>query len=350
MDIFHNTFAVRRTTVAFVCCAAAVVSFFALSLFFGTVDIPAAGVCDALLGRSANEAWGFIVVRSRLVQAITAMLCGAALSAAGLTLQTCFANPLADTSILGVNAGASLGVALAFFLLGGGFVGGGFSLAGFSLALVAAFAGAAAVLVLLAAFAAVLRSSLMLLIAGIMVSYVASAAISLLSSFATAEGVHSYVFWGMGNFGGVSLEMLPAFAVVIIVALAVALSMVKPLNAMLLGDDYAANLGIAVRGVRLRMLAVTGVLGATVTAFCGPVAFIGLAVPHVARFMAGTSDHRVLMPLTVTCGAAVALACGFVCNLPAGNVFIPLNAVMSLWGVPVIMYVLFSARGRSRLT
>ena len=332
----------KRITSVFACSAAATVVLFCLNVFFGSVDIPAAGVCDVLLGRSSNEAWRFIVLESRLVQAVTAMLGGAALSAAGLMLQTCFANPLADTSILGVNAGASLGAALAIMLLGGGLASATLPVSGFVLVLVAAFVGSAAVLAMLSAFAAVLRSNLLLLISGIMVSYVTSAFISLLSSFATVEGVHLYVFWGMGNFGGVSSGMLPLFAAVITAGLVGSALMIKPLNIMLLGDGYARNLGVPVRSARLKILVITGVLGATVTAFCGPVAFIGLAVPHVARFLSGTVNHKVIMPLAMVCGAAVALACNFVCNLPAGNgIFIPLNAVMSLWGVPVILYVLF---------
>ena len=174
----------KRITSVFACSAAATVVLFCLNVFFGSVDIPAAGVCDVLLGRSSNEAWRFIVLESRLVQAVTAMLGGAALSAAGLMLQTCFANPLADTSILGVNAGASLGAALAIMLLGGGLASATLPVSGFVLVLVAAFVGSAAVLAMLSAFAAVLRSNLMLLISGIMVSYVTSAFISLLSSFA----------------------------------------------------------------------------------------------------------------------------------------------------------------------
>lgn len=334
----------KRIPAASAGSALAAAAFFCLCLFTGAADIPAGAVVGALFGHSGNAAWDFIVVDSRLVQAAAATLGGAALSAAGLMLQTCFANPLADTSILGVNAGASLGAAIALMLIGGTAA----SVSGYALTLVAALAGAAAVLVLLSALAAVLRGSLMLLIAGVMVSYVVSAIISVLSSLATAEGVRQYVFWGMGDFGGVTRGAMPVFAAVTAAGLAGALMLVKPLDAMLLGDDYARNLGIHTKSARLKILAVTGVLGATVTAFCGPVAFLGLAVPHVARFLAGTVSHRKVMPLAMLCGAAVALICDFACAAAASRgLFVPLNAVMSLWGVPVALYVLAFGRRRN---
>lgn len=335
----------RRFYISLVVAAVAAVAFFALNIFFGSVHIAPATVVDALAGRGGiDEAAEFIVLSSRVPQAVAAALCGAGLAAAGLMLQTLFDNPLADPSILGINSGASLGVAIVILSTGGGAAIAGIGLSGFALTVAAAFAGAAVVLALLTAMAAVVRNGLVLLIAGIMVGYVISAVVELLSSIATAEGVRSYVFWGMGSFGGVSREMLPAFALLMLSAMAFSLTLARPLDAMLLGDNYAANLGVSVRRMRILVFLATGVLSAVPTAMCGPVAFIGLAVPHIARFASGAATHGRLMPLAMLCGAAVAEICNLVCNLPADGTIIPLNVVTSLWGVPVIFYVLMSAR------
>lgn len=335
-----------RTKVSVIVSAVAVALFGVLNIFVGSVDIPAADILKAIVNGDAGDPMSFMVTDIRIPGAVTAALCGAALASAGLMLQTVFANPLADPSVLGINAGASLGVALAVLLLGGGALTLGQGLGAFMLTSLAAFAGAALVLALLVAFAATLRNGLVLLIAGIMVSYIVSAVIELLYTVATAEGIRSYVFWGMGNFGGVSREMLPAFSCVMIIALVGALAMIKPLNAMLLGENYASNLGVSVRRARLWVFVITGVLSAVPTAMCGPVAFIGLAVPHMARFASGTSNHRALIPLTMLMGAAVALVCRLICSVAWGGAAIPLNVVTSLWGVPVILYVLFASSRR----
>ncbi len=340
----------KRVVIATVIAALSALVFGILNVFCGSVHIPVTEVVAVFTGGDVGETARFIVLDSRLPQAITSVLCGASLAAAGLMLQTVFANPLADPSVLGINAGASLGVAVAVLLLGGGVVAGGLSLTGFALTVVSAFVGAALVLLLLTVFAATLRSGLVLLIAGIMVGYIISAVIELLSSIATAEGVHSYIFWGMGNFGGVSRNILPVFCLVMLAALFFALLMSKSLNALLLGDNYAMNLGVSVRRARLLVFVITGILSAVPTALCGPVAFIGLAVPHMARFASATSNHRVLLPLCMLMGAAVAGACNLVCNLPGNGMLIPLNVVTSMWGVPVILYVLFSAARRRNLS
>ena len=339
----------RRALISVCVSASAALAFFVLNVFCGSVHLSPSEVVGALAGGEVGETVRFIVLDSRLPQAVTAAVCGASLAAAGLMLQTVFANPLADSSILGINAGASLGVAVAVLLLGGGVVAGGISLSGFALTIVAAFAGAALVLAVLTVFAATLRSGLVLLIAGIMVGYIISAVIELLSSLATAEGVHSYVFWGMGSFGGVSRGMLPAFCAVMLCSLVAALALSKPLNAMLLGDNYALNLGVSARRVRLCAFVVTGMLSAVPTALCGPVAFIGLAVPHMARFASATCDHRRLLPLVMLMGAAVAEICNLVCSIPGGGMLIPLNVVTSMWGVPVVLYVVFSANRHRNL-
>ena len=314
---------------------------FSLNLVFGSVRIPVADVVGILMGDvTAKPSWQYIVLESRLPQALTAMLCGAALAVSGLLLQTAFRNPLAGPGVFGVNSGAGVGVALVMLLLGGSLSVGSVSLSGFVAVLTAAFVGAMSVIALIFFFSTLVRSSVMLLIVGIMIGYIANSAVSLLNFFATDEGVKSYMVWGMGSFGGVSSAHMPMFAAITLLGLLGAVVLIKPLNALMLGDRYAENLGINVLRVRNWLLAVTGLLTAVTTAFCGPVAFIGLAVPHVVRLLFVTDNHRVLMPATILMGAVVALLCNIVCFLPGESGVIPLNAVTPLIGAPVIIYVI----------
>jgi len=318
---------------------------FAINLVVGAVDIPLKEVVNILMGgKSEHASWEFIVMQSRLPQGITAMLCGASLAVSGLMLQTAFRNPLADPGIFGINSGASLGVALVMLLMGGSISAGAFSLTGFVATLAAAFVGAMLVMALILMFATMVRNNVMLLIIGIMIGYIATSAISLLNFFATEEGVQSYMVWGLGNFGGVSMEQMPAFVIICLGGLVAALLLIKPLNALLLGERYAENLGINTQRVRNWLLVVTGLLTAITTAFCGPVAFIGLAVPHIARMLLGTENHRSLMPATILTGAAIALICNIICVLPGDRGIIPLNAVTPVIGAPVIIYVILKQR------
>ena len=323
-----------------------IVLLLAANLLVGSVAIPAGEVLRILMGEDAGrESWHYIVWEARLPQALTALLAGSALAVCGLLLQTAFRNPLAGASVLGVNSGAGLGVAVVMLLLGGSITAAGFSFSGFFSILLGAFAGAMAVMALILFFSTLVRSHVMLLIIGLMVGYLVSSVVSLLNFLATAEGVQSYLVWGMGNFGGVSLRQLPAFASVVLLGLAGALLLIKPLNALLLGERYAENLGVRVRRVRHALLAVVGVLTAVTTAFCGPVLFIDLAVPHIARLLLGTANHRILLPATLLAGGAVALACNLVCLLPGEAGLIPLNAVTPLIGAPIVIYVIVSQRG-----
>ena len=322
-----------------------VIILFALNLLLGSVRIPAADVVSILLGNEASKAsWQFIVLESRLPQAITATLCGAALAVSGLMLQTAFRNPLAGPSVFGINSGAGLGVALVMLFLGGGLSVGSVSITGFAAILSAAFVGSMTVMAIIFFFSTLVRNSVMLLIIGIMIGYISNSAISLLNFFATDEGVKSYMVWGMGSFGGVSMSNMPVFAIVTIAGLFGALLLIKPLNALMLGDRYAENLGVNIMQVRNWLLIVTGVLTAITTAFCGPVAFIGLAVPHIARLLLTTDNHRQLLPATLLCGSVVALVCNLICYLPGESGVIPLNAVTPLIGAPVIIYVIARKR------
>lgn len=322
-----------------------VVSLVAANLLFGSVEIPVEAVWHILRGEEVEKSsWAYIIWESRFPQCITALLCGAALSVSGLMLQTVFNNPLADSSILGISSGASLGVALVV-MAGGGMAAGAFSISGFFSVVFGALAGAVLVLLLILFLSSLIKSGVMLLIAGIMIGYVVSSVISLLSFFSASDNVHSFVVWGLGDFGGVSLEQLPAFSFCIAAGLLMAILLVKPLNALLLGPRYAENLGISVRRVRNLLLLSTGMLTAVTTAFCGPISFIGLAVPHVARLLLGTSNHHSLMPVTLLCGAAMALLCNLLCVLPGGSVgVIPLNAVTPVLGAPVVIYVIINRR------
>ncbi len=314
---------------------------FVLNLLLGSVSIPADEVMNILMGEETVKAsWQYIVLQSRLPQAMTAMLCGAALAVSGLLLQTAFRNPLAGPSVFGINSGAGLGVALVMLLLGGGLSIGSVSISGFAAVLTAAFIGAMLVMLLIFFFSTLVRNNVMLLIIGIMIGYISNSAISLLNFFATDEGVKSYMVWGLGSFGGVSMANMPVFALVTLVGLAGALLLMKPLNALMLGDRYAENLGVNILKVRNWLLIVTGILTAITTAFCGPVAFIGLAVPHIARLILTTDNHRQLLPATLLCGAVVALLCNLICFLPGEKGVIPLNAVTPLIGAPVIIYVI----------
>ena len=322
-----------------------VMALFAANLLYGSVKIPAHEVVSILFGgESTHSSWHYILWESRLPQALTALLTGAALATSGLMLQTAFNNPLAGPDVLGINAGAGLGAAIVLLLFGGAIPASSLLFSG-SLALVAAaFVGALIVTALILLFATRLRSNVMLLIIGMMIGYIVSSAVSLLNFFSTAEGVQSYMMWGMGNFGGVSRTQLPFFSAFILIGLAIALSLIKPLNALLLGDRYARNLGINIRRTRTLLLLATGLLVATTTAYCGPINFIGLAVPHIARLMLGTGNHRTLMPVTLLMGGLIALLCNLISILPGDNGLLPLNAITPIIGAPVIIYVIMSKR------
>lgn len=322
-----------------------IIVLFAANLLYGSVRIPASEVFHILFGgESAHVSWNYIIWESRLPQALTALFTGAALASSGLMLQTAFNNPLAGPDILGINSGAGLGAAIVLLLFGGIMPAGNLLFSG-SLALVAAaFVGAIMVTLLILLFASRLRSHTMLLIIGMMIGYIVSSAVSLLNFFSTAEGVQSYMMWGMGNFGGVSRAQLPLFCGFILVGLTIAISLVKPLNALLLGDRYARNLGINVRRTRALLLLSTGLLVAVTTAYCGPINFIGLAVPHIARLVLGTGDHRSLMPAALLTGSFIALLCNLISILPGDNGLLPLNAITPIIGAPVIIYVILNRR------
>lgn len=314
-----------------------------LGLLLGSVDIPAADVLNTLLGQAPDEITRIIVIETRLPALLTAALAGMALAVAGLLMQTAFANPLAGPSIMGISTGASLGVALALMAFPAviGLWG--------RLALVSgAFVGAMAVMAVLLLFSSLVRSSTLLLIVGILTGYLASSAITLLNFFASSESVHSFVLWGLGSFSGVALGDLPLLGLLTLIFTAATAFYAKPLDAMLLGERYASNVGVNVAATRSGLLLISGALTATITAWCGPIGFIGLAVPHIARLLIRSNAHHRLIPVTALCGAATGLLCQILSTAPAlTRGVIPINAITPIIGVPVIIYVLLKRKNLS---
>lgn len=316
------------------------------SLMYGSVPIPLDGFIDILLGNEPERAsWKKILIQTRLPQAVTAMLAGASLAGSGLLLQTLFSNPLAGPSILGISDGANMGVAAVMLYFGGSLSQlSDLPVSGYPAIILAAFAGACIVLGIILYFSSKIKNNVMLLIIGIMIGYLASSLISILNFYASTDRVHAYVMWGLGNFSGVSLGRLPLFAACSLVGLFVAVLLIKPLNALLLGEMYAANLGIHIKRTRMFILISTGLLTAVTTAFCGPISFIGLAVPHVARLILGSSNHKMLLPVTLLAGSCIALLCTILMVVPGTDLVLPLNAVTPLVGAPVIIYVIVNRK------
>lgn len=331
---------VNNKVVAYALAVLSLLLLFIANLSFGSVGIPFGEVLSILAGGESEWTWSVIVLELRLPQALTAVLAGASMSVAGLLLQTVLRNPLAGPEVLGVNSGAGLGVAVVM-LCGIS----SFALNGYWAVLGGALVGALLVMLVIMFLSTLLRNNMFLLIAGVAVSYITSSAITLLNYFSTAEGLQSYTVWGMGDLGGVPMDKIAFFAPVILLLLFFSLVMMKPLNAMLVGDAYAVNLGINVKRVRCIALCVAGLLTAVVISFCGPVSFIGLAVPHIARISLRSNNHRHLIPSTIILGASVTLLCNLVCQLANSTTPLPLNAVTPLVGAPVIIYVVLKNKG-----
>lgn len=319
---------------------------FMAGLMTGSVSIPCSAVWRVLIGEDegVSESWRFIILESRLPQMVTAMLSGSCLATAGLMMQTVFRNPLAGPDVFGINGGAGLGVALVMLLAGGSVTLGTLGVTGNVAILAAAFAGAMAVMAIILFSSTLVRDGVMLLVIGIMVGYLSSSVVTLLNYSATEQGIRSFMLWGMGSLDGVTPSLLPLYVTITLAALVLSLLMVKPLNLLSLGDNYARNLGLNTRRARNHALLLTGLLTAVVTAYCGPIAFIGLAVPHIARLLTVTDDMRRLLPITMLTGAVVTMACHLLCFVPGEAGMLPLNAVTPLIGAPVIIYVIIRKR------
>ena len=335
----------KRNVCIILLLVAGIIVLFAMNLIVGSVRIPLADVCDILFDKfDGKESWKYIVMENRLPQALTAMLCGASLAVCGLMLQTAFRNPLAGPDVFGISSGAGLGVAIVMLFLGGSVSTTLFTISGFLAILTSAFIGAIVVTMIILFLSTMVKNSVLLLIVGLMVGYVSSSAVALLNFFASEEGVKSYMVWGMGNFGGVSMNHMLLFALLCLVGIIASTFLIKPLNIMLLGTQYAESLGINIRQIRNLLLVTVGLLTAVTTAFCGPISFIGLAIPHISRLLFRTDNHQILLPGTVLTGAVIALFCNLICYLPGELGIIPLNAVTPLIGAPVIIYVIIKRR------
>ncbi len=335
-----------RTGVRLAVLAAVTLACVLVSLAAGSARIPVSEVVTILTGGEAERAsWRGIVLDFRLPKALSAALAGAALAVSGLMMQTLFRNPLAGPYVLGVSAGASLGVAVVVLSVGAGAsrMLAGFGLAG-DLGLVAAASLGSGAVLALVFFVAKRVSTLTLLILGVLFGYATSALVTVLVHFSLAERIQAYLTWTFGSFGGVTWSQLRILAPVLTAGLALAALASKPLNALLLGESYAASMGVAVERARYLILASTALLAGAVTAFCGPIAFLGVAVPHLVRGLLGVADHRLLIPASVLAGASVALVSDLVAQLPGSQAVLPLNAVTALIGAPVIAVVVLRRR------
>lgn len=314
-----------------------------LNLTMGSVPVPVDEVFRILFhGSSDNDVWYNIVMKTRLPQTLTALACGAGLSVAGLEMQTVFHNPLAGPSVLGISSAASLGVA--FVVLLSGTLGGGimtqFGFIGNTALTMAAVAGALLVMMLIVYLSQKVEGNTTLLIVGVLIGYIATAIIGVLKYFSTEEDIRAYVIWGLGSFARVTGGQVYVFVLLMAVILPFTMLLAKPLNILLLGELYAENLGLNVRRARLLIIATAGVLTAVTTAYCGPIMFIGLAVPHISRGLFRVEDHRVTLPATMFCGASLALVCNLIARMPGFEGALPINSVTALIGAPVALMVL----------
>ncbi|HKP96188.1 MAG TPA: iron ABC transporter permease [Fibrobacteria bacterium] len=323
---------------------------FCLGLAMGSVSIPLREVAGGLLGRPVSDpVWGPILWQLRLPRCLAAMLAGSALALSGLEMQTLFRNPLADPFSMGISSGATLGVAVA--MLAGAAVGadvpGFLALRGLGSQLGAAgsaMAGAGLVMAVVLAVARRIRSDTTLLILGLMFGQIAGALVSVLQAFSDSEQIRAFAFWGFGSYAGVTWAQMPVLAGAVLAGIALGAACAKPLNALLLGPAYARSLGVPIRSLRLLLLAGASVLAGSVTAFCGPVAFLGLAVPHLCRGIFRTADHRILIPACLLLGASLSLFSDLASRLPGTGRALPLNAVTALMGAPVVIWVLLRRR------
>lgn len=341
-----------RIALVLTALGAAVILLAVLGLVLGPVRVPLLDTVQVLFGAEPSDPrWQVIVWNMRLPRVLTALAAGSALGVAGLQLQTLFRNTLADPYILGVSSGASLGVAVVVLL--GGAAGGGFTtaVAGASRAaeVIAAALGAAAMLTLVLVLSRWTRSAATLLLIGVMIGAASTALVSLAMVYSDPQRVQQYLLWGLGSFAGTGWGDLELLLPLVAVGLLTAAMTIRPLNALLLGESYAATMGINVHRARIITVVSASLLAGVTTAFCGPIAFLGLVVPHVARIVMSTSDHRVVVPAVVLLGAVAALGCGIVSQVPGSDLVIPINAVTALVGAPVVIAVLLRARRGSGL-
>lgn len=323
-----------------------IVLLFLFNLFIGTITIPFEDLLDIIFGNNTDSTNSVIVLNYRLPQAITALFAGAALSVSGLLMQTLFKNPLADPSMLGVSSGAGLGVSIIVLLTG---IIGEKALVSFGLwadlsVSIAAFVGASMVLLLLLLFSFKLKNMTSLIIIGLMISYLAGSITDIMKYFSMKEDIHAFVIWGLGSFSAVGSSKIWFFTISISIGLILSILLIKKLNIIILGDTYAENLGLNIKKNNIAIILISGFLTAIVTAYCGPISFLGLAVPHLTRFIFRTSDHRILLPTTMLMGMSVSLLCNIVARIPGFEGNLPINAVTAFIGAPVVIWVILRKR------
>lgn len=323
-------------------CIALIVSFFA-NISLGSVTIPTKEVFKSLIGNIDNESWYYIIHNYRLPKAFTAILVGSGLGISGLLMQTLFRNPLAGPFVLGISSGASLGVAMV--ILGAGIFAGLASLliSKWTLVLAASF-GSFLVLLAVLAVAAKVRDGMAILIIGLMFGSITAAVVSVLSYFSSAQKLQQYIFWGFGSLGNLSWYELTIFFIIYILGILLSILSIKALDTLLLGENYAKSLGLNIKKSRLIIILATSFLAGTITAFSGPIAFIGLAIPHMVRQIFITSNHRILLPAVFIFGAIVMLICDIIAQLPSIEYTLPINAITSLIGAPVVIWLLVRKR------
>lgn len=336
-----------KTAILMMMLGISILIFFILNLLLGSVSIPMPDIIEILLGKNGdNIIWTNIILKSRLPQALTAAMAGAGLAVSGLLMQTVFRNPLAGPSVLGISSGASLGVACVVLLSGsvGGVALSKLGVIGEVTITLSAIVGSLLIMALIAFVAQKVRGNVTLLIMGVMIGYIANAIIGVLKFFSAEEDIRAYVIWGLGSFSRVSGGQTTVFIVLMLVLLPSAFFLIKTLNLLLLGDSYARNLGLNIKRARLLVIGCSGVLVAVVTAYCGPVVFLGLAVPHICRGLFHTSNHATILPASLLGGASLALLCNLIARMPGFEGALPVNSVTALVGAPVVMWVLFNKR------
>lgn len=335
------------TSLLMLLLAMSIIVFLILNLLLGTVSIPVGDVINILLGGECdNRIWINIILKSRLPQSLTAAMAGAGLAVSGLLMQTVFRNPLAGPSVLGISSGASLGVACVVLLSGsiGGVALSKLGVVGEVTITLSAIIGSLLIMALIAYVAQKVRGNVTLLIMGVMIGYIANAIIGVLKFFSAEEDIRTYVIWGLGSFSRVSGGQTTVFLVLMLILLPMSFFLIKTLNLLLLGDAYARNLGLNIKQARLLVIGCSGVLVAVVTAYCGPIVFLGLAVPHICRGLFRTSNHATILPASLLAGASLALVCNLIARLPGFEGALPVNSVTALVGAPVVMWVLFDKR------
>ncbi len=317
---------------------------FVLNVSLGSIYIPFESVLGSLFGSIENDTWQVIITNYRLPKAVTAVLVGSGLGISGLLMQTLFKNPLAGPFVLGISSGASLGVALV--ILGSGLFGGLFATALISKwgIVVAASLGSFLVLLAVLAVSAKVRDTMAILIIGLMFGSITAAVVSVLSYFSSAEQLQQYIFWGFGSLGNLSWEELLVFLLIYSIGIVLSITAIKSLNGLLLGDHYAKSLGLNLKKSRLIIILATSLLAGTITAFAGPIAFIGLAIPHLTRQIFKTSNHKILLPAVFMYGAVVMLICDSIAQIPTSDFTLPINAITALIGAPVVIWLLVRQR------